>query len=310
MASLREVGERALVANLARVIRPCGRHGPGDDAVEVDGRDVLVCTDLITFERHFPRGMSFEQFGWTAAAVNLSDIASMGARPLGVLIAAALPGDCDESDLYDLVSGADQCAEFCETHIIGGDTKEGPGVVAGTALGTTDGRPPLTRYGAAPGDIVAVTGALGSAAAGYFALKDGLEDDSTFSLYVPVPRIKEGLELSFSGAVTSCIDLSDGLAVAAGAVCACSRVGMDIQWEFLPEGDGVDRVSRKVGIPKKRMMLYRGGEYELMFTFRKDMVDRLYERGLQFTIIGIVTNDDGPYLLDGEKRVRMEDGEY
>ena len=313
MASLKEIGERTLIKNIMNIIRPCSKLGPGDDAaiIGADGDDVVVCTDLISFDRHFPKGMTYEHFGWTAAAVNFSDIASMGARPTGFLAALAMPESMDENDFYDVISGMDQCAEFCNTYIIGGDTKPGPGIIAGTALGSMDGRKPLTRSGAQPGDIVAVTGCLGAAAAGYYAAENGLDDeDSVFALTVPVPRVEEGIILSESGAVTSCMDLSDGLAQAAKSICMASHVGMDVQMEFIPEGEGVENICQELNLDKKDLTLYWGGDYELLFTFKKEMISRLYDAGLAFSIIGMVTNDDGAYIIDEDERVLMKDGRY
>lgn len=311
MASLGEVGERGLVKNILKIIRPCQGLGPGDDAAVLDDGKAVICTDTVTFDRHFPKGMTFEQFGWTAAAVNFSDLAAMGARPTGFLAALNLPEDLDEKDLYDIVSGMDQCAEFCGTSIVGGDTKFGGRSITGVAVGSLDGRKPLTRGGARPGDIVAVTGSLGSAAAGFFASENGLDmPDSVFALMVPVPRVEEGIILSESGAVTSCMDLSDGLAVAARAVCEASGVGMELQAEFIPAGDDVDETASALGMDRRDLILYWGGDYELMFTFRKDMVGRLHSSGLAFSIIGVVTEGSAPYITEGDARTRVEDGSY
>lgn len=312
MASLRETGERALISNIQKIIRPAPKIGPGDDAAVVDISDkVVITTDTVTIERHKPDKMTWEQFGWMAAAVNLSDIASMGARPVGLLAALVLPEDMEENDLYDIMSGMDQCAEFCDTYVVGGDTKFGHGSITGTAIGTLDGRKPLTRSGATPGDIVALTGNIGSAAAGFYALKNGIDDEDTIlSLLVPVPRVEEGLIMSKSGAVTSCMDLSDGLAEAAKAVCAASHVGMDIQMEFLPVLPNVDDIASELHLDRRDLILYWGGDYELLFTFKKEKIAELYKAGLSFSIIGMVTNDDGPYILENEERTMMKNGQY
>ncbi len=312
MATLKEVGERQLIRNIKKIIRPSEDvRGTDDDAAFMRTDDVVVCSDLVTFERHKPKGMSSEKFGWTAAAVNFSDLAAMGATPIGLMTSLALPEDLDESELYDMVSGLDQCAEFAGTTIIGGDTKPGPGVISCTALGKMEGRTPMLRNGTNPGDIVAVTGSLGGPAAGFHALKNGIDaDDAVFNLFTPVPMIKEGILLSKSNKVTSCIDLSDGLATAANIICEQSHVGMEIVFEFLPEAPDVEYVSELVHVSKEDMLLNFGGEYELMFTFAKEDISTLQDLGVYFSIIGHVTDDDGAYLLKNDERTRLEYGRY
>ncbi|HKM09741.1 MAG TPA: thiamine-phosphate kinase [Candidatus Methanomethylophilaceae archaeon] len=302
MATFREIGERELIRRMMKAVRPSGRDGPGDDAalVDVDGR-LAICSDILTFKRHMPEKMTFEQFGWMSAAVNFSDIASMGAKPNGFLISLALPLDTDEDDVYEIMNGADQCAEFCGTHILGGDTKEGEGLAVGTAIGCMEGREPMTRYGASPGDLIAVTGDLGSAAAGWYSINNELSlEDSELALMMPIPKIEEGIAMSKSGAVTSCIDLSDGLAEAAWSICGASHVGMEFRREFLPAGDGVYEVRDALGVSLDDLMLYWGGEYELLFTFKKDMIMKLYDDNISFTIIGEVDNGDSPKISDME----------
>lgn len=317
MATVKEVGERKLVDNIRSIIRPRSENtviGPGDDAAVIKGvtdGTVVISTDVVTKARHFPQGMTYEQFGWTAAAVNFSDICSMGARPLGFLAAVTVPEDEDESSLYDIMSGIDQCCEFCKCDVLGGDTKIGELAVSGTAFGTLEGRKPLTRRGALPGDIVAVTGTLGDAAAGYFAQKNGYEaDDQVFKLMVPVPRMEDGIKLAESGVVHSCMDLSDGLSNAANTICQMSRVGMEIEWEFLPVDDETRTILEVCRCDVKDTVTRWGGEYELMFTFDRKDIKKLYDAGIAFSIIGLVTNDDGPYLSDGEIRTAMKDGVY
>jgi len=293
-------------------IRRCSGLGPGDDAacIDADGVKIVIATDIVTKERHMPRGMTMEQFGWTAAAVNFSDIASMGAAPLGILAAVSLPPETDEGVFYDIMEGMDQCAEFCGTEVIGGDTKSGPVSVCGTALGICR-NPPLTRSGAEPGDIVAVTGTLGSAGAGWYAaLNDIDEKDAISSVMLPIPRVKEGLFLSENMIATSCMDISDGLSTTASAVCRSSNVGMDIMWESLPRGTGVGTVAKKLGISEKGLMLDSGGEYELLFTFRKEYLDTLHSSDIDFSVIGIVTSGDSAYLIENGRKERMENRGY
>ena len=314
MATLKDVGERRLIANIRSIVRQSDDAvGMDDDAVvlRTDG-DIVASTDVVTFERHMPPTMSYEKFGWMAAAVNFSDLAAMGARPIGLLTSLSMPQDMDEHDLYDIVSGMDQCAEFVGTYIVGGDTKPGTGTVACTALGSMEGRRPMMRSGAKVGDVVAVTGPLGGPAAGFAALENGIDaEDAIFSLMVPVPMVEAGIKLASTGKVTSCIDLSDGLATAANTVCGQSGVGMEIVFDFLPVAEDVEDVCKKTGRSLKDMVIGWGGEYELLFTFRKEDVEVMQESGVLFSIIGHITNDDGVYLLEGEsQRTRIGNGVY
>jgi len=313
MSTLKNVGERQLITNIKKVLRPPkDAKGADDDAaiMKSEGK-VAVCSDVVTFDRHMPKGMTYEQFGWTAAAVNFSDLAAMGAKPTGLIVSLALPEDMEEADLYDIVSGIDQCAEYCETYVIGGDTKPGPGVISCTAIGDMEDRKPMMRNGANPGDVVALTGSLGGPAAGFAALENGIDaEDAVFSLMTPVPMVKEGMKLCGTGKVTSCIDLSDGLSSAANIICEQSRCGMEIIWEFLPISPDVDEICSATGKKDEDMVLNWGGEYELMFTFPKEEIEALQKTGVFFSIIGHITGDDGAYLIRNDEKRRLDYGSY
>ncbi len=310
MATLKEIGERQLIEDFKSFIRPEGRVGPGDDAAVI-GKDIVVTTDVVSFDRHFPVGMTYEQFGWYAAAVNFSDLAAMGARPIGFTAALALPPTLEAQNAYDIMSGIDQCAEFCGTGIVGGDTKKGPGIVAGTAIGTMDGRAPMLRSGARPGDVVAVTGPLGGPAAGFAAIENDIDcQEAKETLFMPIPRVNEGVELSSSGIVTSCIDLSDGLGTALNTVCKSSGVGIDVEFSFLQHEKYVDEISEKTGIPLEKLLLGWGGEYELMFTADPNRLKKLYDSEIEFFIIGMVNDSGRPELVREGKRSEIDYGEY
>jgi thiamine-monophosphate kinase len=310
MVQIGDIGERQLIEDFKSFIRQEGRVGPGDDAAVIE-KDIVVTTDVVTFDRHFPAGMSYEQFGWYAAAVNFSDLAAMGARPIGFTAALALPPTLDSQAAYDIMSGIDQCAEFCGTGIIGGDTKEGPGIVAGTAIGSMDGRKPMLRSEAVPGDIVAVTGPLGGPAAGFAAIDNDIDcREAKDALYMPIPRVEQGMILSSSGIVSSCIDLSDGLGTALNTICQSSKVGIDVEFSFLPHEGYVEEVSEKAGIPLEKLLIGWGGEYELMFTADPSRLNVLYDDGVEFSIIGVVNDSGVPELVREGKRSRIDYGEY
>ncbi|NLL94751.1 MAG: thiamine-phosphate kinase [Thermoplasmatales archaeon] len=314
METFGTLGERGLIERIRATARPPPPPGRlDDDAVDVAG--VIACVDSVTFERHMPPGMSYGEFGWMAAAASLSDLAAMGARPTGILAAMLLPPGMPVGDVLDIVGGMDRCAESCGTHLYGGDTKPGAGSVSVTALGDMENREPMARSGAREGDAVAVTGPLGGPAAGFECLRNGWDPvgglkDAVASLYSPVPRIDWGVLLSGSGAVTSCIDLSDGLATAANAVCDASGVGMLFEASFLPEGPGVAVASGRLGVPAAELMTSFGGEYELMFTFPRERLENIHSSGVPFHVVGYVDGGDGARLsLDGEER-RLEHGRY
>ncbi len=310
MVQIADIGERQLIEDFKSFIRPEGRVGPGDDAAVIE-KDIVITTDIVTFDRHFPVGMTYEQFGWYAAAVNFSDLAAMGARPIGFTAALALPPTLDSQNAYDIMSGIDQCAEFCGTGIIGGDTKTGPGIVAGTAIGTMDGRVPMLRSGARPGDVVAVTGPLGGPAAGFAAIENDIDcPEARESLFMPIPRVSEGIELASSGIVSSCIDLSDGLGTALNTICKASGVGIDVEFSFLQHEKYVDEISQKTGIPLEKLLIGWGGEYELMFTADPDRLKKLYDTEIEFSIIGMVNDSGQADLIREGKRSRIDYGEY
>ncbi|MBE6516569.1 MAG: thiamine-phosphate kinase [Thermoplasmata archaeon] len=295
MARFGDTDEREMISMIRDCIRAAPSCATDDDAavLPVGRDDLVVCTDSVTFERHRPEGMSFEHFGWMAAAVNMSDLAAMGATPIGLLSALALPGDLDTKDVCQIMTGIDECAEFCNCHVLGGDTKVGCGLVNVTAFGVMEGRNPMTRKGARVGDVIAVTGELGAAAAGFLALANGFDmPDAVSALCAPIPRVEEGIALSSSGLISSCIDLSDGLATALNTICSMNDCGAIIEWDLLPQSQSVIDVCDRLGIPDRELTIGWGGEYELMFTFDRNDAERLYELGVDFSMIGLITEGD------------------
>ena len=313
MPTFEDVGERALVGMIRGIVAREGcPDGLDDDAavLPAPSGDLVVCTDSLTFDRHMPKGMTYEQFGWMCGAANVSDLASMGARPTGLLASMNVPISMDVTDICDIASGIDQCAEFANTYVVGGDTKPGTGSVSVTAIGSMEGRRPMTRSGARTGDVIAVTGPLGGPAAGFHAVNNGIDlKDSVDSLMVPIPRVEEGIALSGSGLVTACMDLSDGLSTCVNTLCKASGVGAIIEWDLLPIDDGVHIINRALGIPEKDMVMDWGGEYELLFTFDRRDIDAMTDTGVDFHIIGLVT-DSECLLHRDEKYEVIEDGRY
>jgi thiamine-monophosphate kinase len=305
MPTLEDLGEKEVVRRILAMLEDNLPVGPGDDAAALDigDRYLVVCSDIVSFGTHMPPGMSCRDLGWSAVAVNYSDLASMGARPMGAMVSLALPRSMDVDDALSIVAGTKECVAKYGGELLGGDTKEGSGHVTVTALGTVAKEGIMLRSGARDGDLLAVTGRLGRAAAGFLALEQGEDIPSAKeALFRPRPRVEEGMLLSASGAVTSCMDISDGLAASVHALSRASGIGFQVIREAIPEGVEVDEVEGD----RDLMVLYFGGDYELLFTIDPQAVDRLYEAGLDFSVIGRARGTDNILVQEGEI-VKLED---
>lgn len=236
--TLASVGEFGLIAAVtARMPQGSGVVlGPGDDAAVVrapDGR-VVVTTDLLVAGRHFRHDWSSAyDVGRKAAAQNLADVAAMGAVPTALVVGLAAPPDLGTAWAAGLADGLrDECSAVGAS-VVGGDLVRADTVlVAVTALGDLEGRAPLTRAGAGAGDVVAVRGRLGWAAAGLAVLAAGADAGPATAGVVaahrrPRPDYAAGPDAAALGA-TALIDTSDGLLADLGHVARASGVGIDL----------------------------------------------------------------------------------
>src|SRR5271170_3533226 len=211
-----ELGEFGLIAALSEWLPPGPRTlvGIGDDAavLAVPGGQVVASTDFLLEGRHFRRDWSSgRDVGHKAAARSLADIAAMGAVPTALLVALAAPPDLPVTWARDLTEGlAAECARAGAT-VVGGDTaRAGSVLLAVTGLGDLAGRAPVLRSGAAPGDLVAVAGPLGHAAAGLALLQAGLTEGPLVAAQRrPQPPYDAGPQAADLGA-TAMLDVSDG----------------------------------------------------------------------------------------------------
>src|SRR5215469_9961086 len=241
------LGEFGLIAALSAWLPPGEQAlvGIGDDAAVLaapDGR-VVATTDFLLEGRHFRRDWAGAgDVGHKAAARSLADVAAMGAKPSALLVALAAPPALPVSWARELAAGlAAECARVGAS-VIGGDTARAEAVVlAVTGLGDLAGRAPVLRSGAAPGDLVAVAGVLGHAAAGLALLEAGLRQDPLVTPLItdhvrPAPPYDAGPEAADLGA-TAMIDVSDGLLADLGHVAAASGVLIDLDSAALRPGD-------------------------------------------------------------------------
>lgn len=317
MKTLGGLGEREAIKIIEHLIKSDAVVGIGDDcaAIDIGNRYLLVTTDMMVTKWHMPKGMGAYDIGWSIIAVNLSDIAAMGGRPLGLVTAIGITRGHPMEFLEQMVDGMNDCARRFNTSVVGGDTKEHEDLVlCGTALGEVDKDKILLRKGAKPGDLIAVTGALGRAGAGYHSLKRNLGlKDAEATLKRPWPRIKEGLALSASGLVTSCMDISDGLSSSIFEMSKVSGMTYEIDYTKVPRAPEVDMAFHDLE-RQKDLTLNFGDDFELLFTVKRGGEEGLAEVskecGCPMTIIGKVTSGEQNILIDNGKREKLENLGY
>ena len=294
--------------------------GPGDDCAAIDMGEfyLLMTTDTTSQKTHFPARITPYQMGWHIVAINLSDLAAKGGEPLGVVVATGLPREYDSVFLEGLIKGMDSCATRFGTTIIGGDLKEQESLVlTGTAIGKVPKNRFMPRSGANPGDIIAVTGSLGGAGAGYYALKNKvhLDDEALFKrLFEPEPRLAEGVALAGTGAVTSSMDISDGLADSLHQLAKVNAVGYTVELERIPIDPGARKIADELSMPIEELAVYFGGDYELLVTISPDVwgaaEDAVRGAGGELTRIGSVTQAQELTLSKDGKRTPLENRGY
>lgn len=321
MKKLSDVGERAAIRRIFQHLSKGFTTVPiGDDcaAIDISQTDyLLVTTDMISQATHIPKGMTPYQIGWFLVAINLSDIAAKGGTPLGLVLSFGLPRNTSEKFLTDLTRGADACATRYGTTIVGGDTKETSEItLCGTAFGTVKKEEFMPRKGIRPGNIVAVTGTLGKAGAGYLAVKENIPGNALRKpLFEPVPRLKEGLVLAQQHGVTSCMDLSDGLSSSLYQLQEINNVGFEISSEMLPVASEISLVKKKKPhLDVSRLVLHFGGDYELLLTLPPELFEKtktvLQQWGADLFMIGKVTRKKTILLVEGKKKTILENKGY
>jgi len=296
------LGERELIRRISEILGGV----ENDDCAVIDAgeRYLVATTDMLHRKTDFPDIMNPWQMGWMAVAVNLSDIAAMGAKPAGVLIAAGLPPQADLYFIDELFSGFGDCAAYYGTRIIGGDTDSHEELtITGTALGFVEKDLVLRRRGAKPGDLLCTTGVLGGAGGGLWAWQLGRLDSPFITrLLEPEPRLKEGRALAQSRAVTAMMDNSDGLALSLFDLAEVSHVGFVVQEEALPVAVGLVEM---VGQEKaQEMVMSAGGDFELVFTVRPEGLEAA-RKACELTVIGEVVVE-GIWMEQGSQRRRVE----
>ena len=273
-STLGQIGEFGLIERVARRAEqgPAVLLGPGDDAalIAAPDRRVVASTDLLVEGRHFRRDWSTAyQVGRKAAAQNLADIAAMGGVGTALLVGLAAPADLPLSWARDLAAGLADEAALVGASVAGGDTVQAQNLLlAVTALGDLEGRAPVLRSGARPGDVVAVAGELGWSACGYELLLRGL-DGPKLALArhrSPQPPYPQGPAAARAGA-TAMLDVSDGLLADLGHIAEESRVALDLDPEAFPIDRRLRETAAQLGLDPLAWVLTGGEDHALAATF-------------------------------------------
>ncbi len=292
-------GERELIRRISEILG--GIENDDCAVIDTGERYLVATTDMLHRQTDFPEIMNPWQMGWMSVAVNLSDIAAMGAKPSGILLAVGLPPDADLYFIDELFSGFADCAGYYETRVIGGDTDSHRELtITGSALGFVEKDRILRRSGARVGDLLCTTGLLGGAGAGLWAWQHGLlESEFIINLLEPEPRIKEGQALAGSCAVTAMMDNSDGLALSLSDLSEVNRVGFMVYEEQLPIIPGLEEM---VGHEEAvSIVLSAGGDFELVFTVKPEGLEAA-RKACDLTVIGMVAENGLWMERRGERR--------
>lgn len=274
--------------------------GVGDDAALIavpENHELVVTTDTLVGGRHFPEDAAPFDIGWKALAVNLSDLAAMGAEARWVTLALTLP-DSNEEFLREFSAGFFALAEKENVSLIGGDTTRGPLSITVTAMGIVPLGQALRRNGAKPGDDIYVSGTVGDAGLGLRLVlqqwPDDLpaEDEATVlqRLNRPEPRLALAKELR--ALASACLDVSDGLAQDLGHILRASVVGALLDIDALPRSAalaGIDAAFADV------LALTSGDDYELLFTAPPQEREKIAALSCPCTRVGSITT--GPALV-------------
>lgn len=281
-----------------------------DDAALVDiGENYLVlCSDMLMRSSHFPVEMSFRQIGQKVVAVNVSDLAAMGADAVGIIISMGLPKTMLVEEFDDLVDGILEACDKYGMALIGGDTNEATELTLnGTCIGTVKKENVLMRSGALPGDVLAVTGDLGLAAAGFEILRcdcqDELNEDSVkISLkhaLEPEAKLKEGKILSKNGHVSSATDISDGLLSELGEIIDAneSTIGITVHENWIPIPSEVFEIAEITHKNPYDLALSYGEDFELLLSISPSEFESIKAQ-LKLKKIGFVDSTGTIKMID------------
>lgn len=261
-------------------------------------------------------------YGWMTVIINVSDLASVGAEPIGMTVSTVMPEDMPVYDYERFLDGLSDASKLFVCPLIGGNIKDGKEFTAtGSAFGSIDPKKMMLRKGAKPGDLICVIGEMGLFWASVISYLKKITIDGNYqsildtALFEPTPKIFEGIQLSKINALTSCMDSSDGISSCLFTLAKSSEVDFEVDLKLLEPHPALRAIADKVGHDFKKYMMSWGG-WELVGTIAPESVaaakDKISMLGTTFSIIGRVTEGDGNvWALDkGEIGLLTDFGSY
>jgi thiamine-monophosphate kinase len=300
--TLADVGEFGLIDMIIADLpdRPDVLIGPGDDGavIAVDG-PVVCSVDLLVEDVHFKTAWSpAESVGRKAVAVNVADIEAMGATATGLVIGFAAPPATQQTWVLDFARGLRAECHTTGVALLGGDiTRADKIAISVTVMGSLGGHAPVTRSGARPGDVVALRGRLGWAAAGLAVLGRGFRSPRAAVQAYQVPEVPYGAgRIAASAGATSMIDISDGLLADLGHLADRSRVSIDVRRDAFDVPEPLQAVAAATGSDPLKLILTGGEDHALAATFAASDVPE------DWTVVGSVTEpvDEPAVTIDGQ----------
>lgn len=289
-------------------------YGIGDDCAVLNiphGCQLVVSTDSLVENTHFLSGSPPELLAWRLVGSSVSDLAAMGARPLGYTLALTLP-ESSEDWLKPFSEGLHQASSFYQIPLVGGDTTRGPLTLTATVHGSVEKDRALLRNSAQPGDLICVTGTLGDSRAGLELVFAGKHTsnhpDESYLLdrfYKPQARLVLGQQIS--RLASSCIDLSDGLSSDLTHIIKSSGVGAEVDLITLPLSYELQRLYPEEA---EYWALNGGEDFELCFTLPQNYLEQVnkfaVELGVRISVIGKITAGAEFFVIKGDQKYPLE----
>jgi len=327
-ATLSSLGERRILESviLPRVSRSkAGASGIGDDCAELSSADLdeilLITTDPCPTPVVFELGdCDYWHYGWMTVLINVSDLAAMGGKPVGIVVSTVMPENLSVGDYDRFLEGLTAAADTWACPILGGNIKDGREFTAtGTALGTVSTERIMRRTGARPGDLVYAVGTMGlfwasvlaRVTAGEVDLTPDTRESLRSALHQPVARLAEGRALSGLGVVSSCMDASDGVSGCFTELARVNALDIVVDSDLLTPHQAVREVADRLDIDVRKLML-SWGNWELVFTAPSSAhpdIERLAKvENMPVQLLGYAREGCGRVLLEEDQKMyRMTD---